>query len=79
MTLGGRKKCRKTKTKKFGFFAKFDPIDSIINSIRLILPPKVVVDRPEEEATAKQNFVRANAHFIEEAEGKFTAEKNETD
>ena len=38
---------RKTKTKKFGFFVKFDSIDSIIRSIRSIMRRWAKVDRPE--------------------------------
>ena len=39
------KKRRKTETKKFGFFVKFDSIDSIIRSIRSIIRSVGVVDR----------------------------------
>ena len=41
------KKRRKTKTKKFGFFVKFDSIDSIIRSIRSIMCRWAMVDRPD--------------------------------
>ena len=40
------KKQRKTETKKFGFFVKFDSFDSIIRSIRSIINSVGVVDRP---------------------------------
>ena len=42
----GPKKRRKIETKKFGFFVKFDSIDSIIGSIRSIMRSVGVVDRP---------------------------------
>ena len=35
--------------KKFGFFVKFDSIDSIIRSIRSIIGSAGVVDRPGKE------------------------------